>query len=119
LVDGGGNVIASNWFSSSTSPNRFEYGVEVTETEAGRAIQNNISGNVFSFQFAGSFGEGQISDTTVNGNALSVGGVNIIPGPADPTAGTGVAAPLGSLYLRTTGALYVKTGVGNNAWTLK
>ena len=48
-----------------------------------------------------------------------VGAIAIIPGSVDPTAGGGVAAPLGSLYLRTTGAMYLKTGSGNTQWTSK
>lgn len=43
--------------------------------------------------------------------------VEILAGAPDPTLGGGVAADVGSLYLRTTGVLYVKTGVGNTAWS--
>lgn len=42
----------------------------------------------------------------------------VLSGAADPTAGGGVAASVGSLYLRTNGTLYQKTGAGNTAWTL-
>src|SRR6516225_1806258 len=38
---------------------------------------------------------------------------------SDPTAGGGVAAPIGSFLLRTdTGQLYVKTGAPNTSWTV-
>lgn len=38
-------------------------------------------------------------------------------GDDDPVA-TSIAAPIGTLYQRTdTGALYMKTGAANNAWT--
>lgn len=37
---------------------------------------------------------------------------------SDPTGGGGHAAPLGSLLMRTdVVGLYIKTGVGNTAWT--
>ncbi len=39
-------------------------------------------------------------------------------GSEDPTAGGGVAAPIGSFFQRTTGQLYYKTAAGNTAWTL-
>jgi hypothetical protein len=42
-------------------------------------------------------------------------------GTADPSAGGGVAAPEGSIYLRfvaTAGELYVKEGAADTAWTL-
>jgi hypothetical protein len=46
-----------------------------------------------------------------------------IAGSADPTAGAGVVAGIGSLYFRTSGgattSLYVKTGAGDTAWTAK
>lgn len=45
------------------------------------------------------------------------GVVKVMSGSADPTAAGGVAAPIGSAYLRTNGSLYIKTAVGNTAWT--
>ena len=41
-------------------------------------------------------------------------------GAADPSAGGGVAAPLGSIYLRegATGELWVKTGAAATAWEI-
>lgn len=47
------------------------------------------------------------------------GDPEVLAGTADPTAGGGVAAPEGSLYLRYaagSGALYVKTGAADTAW---
>lgn len=42
-------------------------------------------------------------------------GVKILVGSGDPTSGA--AAPLGSIFLRTNGNFYVKTGSANTAWT--
>ena len=42
----------------------------------------------------------------------------VIYGAIDPT--TGLAAPIGALYSRTTtGALYSKTGAADTAWTAR
>lgn len=44
--------------------------------------------------------------------------LTILPGAADPSAGGGVAAVIGSLYLRSgTAQLWQKTGAANTAWT--
>jgi hypothetical protein len=40
----------------------------------------------------------------------------ITSGQADPSAGDGVPAPQGSLYLRTNGEHWAKTGAGDTAW---
>ena len=48
--------------------------------------------------------------------------IDILVGAVDPSAGGGVAAPVGSLFCRdvsssgTTGELYVKTGAADTAW---
>lgn len=47
---------------------------------------------------------------------IVLNGVNLLSGAADPSAGAGVAAPIGSLYLRTNGVPYIKIGVGNTEW---
>lgn len=64
-------------------------------------------------QFEEVTSEGDIENT--------VGGPRWIVGSADPTGG--LAAPIGSLYSRTSGGasttLYVKTGAGDTAWTAK
>jgi len=44
--------------------------------------------------------------------------VEVLDGVDDPTSGGGVEAPIGSLYLRTNGSTYHKTGAGNTDWTL-
>lgn len=49
--------------------------------------------------------------------AIVLGTVDLLSGAVDPTAGAGVAAPIGSLYLRTNGVPYIKTGAGNTAWS--
>jgi transposase len=58
-------------------------------------------------------GDGQL--LTNSRSAMSVG-PRLLGGAVDPSAGAGVAAPQGSLYLRTNGGaattLYVKTGAG-------
>jgi hypothetical protein len=43
--------------------------------------------------------------------------VGIFAGSADPTAGLGEAAPVGSLYLRSNGELWSKTGALDLNWT--
>ncbi len=48
---------------------------------------------------------------------LGDGGPKIMALTVDPTAGGGVAAPLGSLGLRDDGAVYRKSGAGNTDWT--
>ena len=45
------------------------------------------------------------------------GVVKVMSGGVDPSAGAGVAAPVGSAYLSTNGTLYLKTGVTNTDWT--
>lgn len=48
----------------------------------------------------------------------AVGGVVVVRGANDPTAGAGIAAPRPALYVRTgTDQIYLKTGAGNTAWT--
>ena len=49
---------------------------------------------------------------------VAVGATDITSGNADPTAGAGVVAPLGSLYLRDDGTLYQKTNTGDTDWTV-
>lgn len=49
----------------------------------------------------------------------STTGVQHFAGSADPSASSGVAAPIGSLYQRSgTAGLWLKTGSGDTAWTL-
>lgn len=45
------------------------------------------------------------------------GVVKVMSGSVDPSAGAGVAAPVGSAYLSTTDGLFIKTGVANTGWT--
>ena len=57
-------------------------------------------------------GRSTFTSTLRLGNTLDV-----ITGTVDPTAGGGVAAAIGSLYMRaTTGQLWEKGGAGNTAW---
>lgn len=39
-----------------------------------------------------------------------ISGAEVHAGAADPTVGPGVVAPQGSIYMQTTGAVWVKTG---------
>lgn len=48
----------------------------------------------------------------------SLTGPQILQGAADPSAGAGVAAPAGSIYLRTNGSVYWKAGAGDTQWTV-
>lgn len=45
------------------------------------------------------------------------GAPQVRSGADDPTGGAGVVAPLGSLYMRTNGSVYWKSGAGDTAWT--
>jgi hypothetical protein len=56
---------------------------------------------------------------TVDRLELGVGNAVVTAGTADPTAGAGVTAPVGSLYLRTgLVEIYLKTGAAATAWSL-
>lgn len=49
---------------------------------------------------------------------LTLNAVELIQDTVDPSAGGGVAAPVGSFYLRSgTGQAWLKTGAGDTAWT--
>jgi hypothetical protein len=50
--------------------------------------------------------------------SIALNAVSLLSGAAAPSAGGGVAAPIGSLYLQTTGAAWIKTGSAATAWTL-
>jgi hypothetical protein len=49
-------------------------------------------------------------------DVLLIGTVQRLAGTVDPRVGGGVAAPTGSIYFRTTGAIYTKNGAGATAW---
>lgn len=50
-------------------------------------------------------------------NQVRLGAVDILTGTADPSTSSGVAAPVGSEYLRApTSGAYIKTGSGDTAW---
>lgn len=57
------------------------------------------------------------------GLVVGTGGPVLISGAVDPSAGSGVAAVQGSIFMRTDGgastSMYVKTGAGDTAWTAK
>lgn len=55
----------------------------------------------------------QVDEHGVSLNDLAL----ILSGSADPTAGGGEAAPVGSFYCRTNGQAYKKTGNLNTSWT--
>ncbi len=58
-----------------------------------------------------------------SGDIRLASGASILSGAVDPSAGAGVAAPQGSLYLRTNGGagttLYVKEGAADTNWAGK
>lgn len=45
------------------------------------------------------------------------GGIKVFVSSIDPSAGTGVFAPVGSILFRTTGEIWQKTNVGNTQWS--
>ena len=54
----------------------------------------------------------------ITNSVLLSGTTLLLNGAADPTAGGGVVASIGSEYWRTTDATqWIKTGAGNTAWT--
>ncbi len=69
-------------------------------------------------------GDTDVSQMSVGGNVLVQGqvllgaalNVMLIAGGGDPSAGAGVAAGLGSLYLRNNGELWSKTGAAATDW---
>jgi len=60
-----------------------------------------------------------LNATNLRGSSLELGegGPKILKGSDNPTESPGVVAPLGSLYLRTTGQMYQKTSTGDTDWT--
>lgn len=77
-----------------------------------------LAGGTFVPATGGSGGGG--SGVTDGALEMQPGGVQILTtNPSvDPSAGSGLAAPAGSLYLRDNGLLYTKTGPDDTAWTL-
>lgn len=51
--------------------------------------------------------------------AMTFGGTttNMLNGSVDPSAGGGLAFPLGSIYMRSSGEVWTKTGAGATAWS--
>lgn len=58
------------------------------------------------------------SEYTAQSFAFDVTGVQQLSGAADPSAGAGVAAAIGSIYQRTDGNLWQKTGALDTQWTV-
>lgn len=52
-----------------------------------------------------------------SGIHIGAAGPVLLSGAADPSVGGGVVATEGSVYLRTDGTLWVKSGAGDTAWT--
>jgi hypothetical protein len=73
--------------------------VELSATEGAVAYQLKLT----------AFG---LEIVTPGGNVTSV-----MNGSIDPSAGVGIYATLGSLYLRTNGQAWIKTGAADTAWT--
>lgn len=58
------------------------------------------------------------SDVKILKQNLDLFGVaKILSGSVDPSAGGGIAAPVGSIYMSTTAGMWQKTGAGATAWT--
>ncbi len=53
---------------------------------------------------------------TFSSLVVAIRAIELHSGSADPSAGGGVVAPIGSCYFRTDGTIWVKTGAGNTAW---
>lgn len=51
-----------------------------------------------------------------NGLTFSETGAAVFSGVQDPSTGAGIPAPVGSLFLRTNGQIYSKTGVIDSSW---
>jgi hypothetical protein len=49
---------------------------------------------------------------------IHLGIIDLVSGSADPTAGAGVNAPVGSSYFRSTGDTYQKMGSSDTAWVV-
>lgn len=49
---------------------------------------------------------------------IRVSSVDVLSGSANPTAGAGVAAPTGSVYMRQNGQVWTKTGTADTSWSL-
>jgi hypothetical protein len=49
---------------------------------------------------------------------VTTGGPELHAGSVDPSAGGGVAAPLGSIYFRTNGTWWRKVAAANTGWVL-
>ena len=53
----------------------------------------------------------------IKADTLEVASANITSGAADPRSGGGTAAPVGSLYLRSNGTAWMKTGAADTDWS--
>lgn len=61
-----------------------------------------------------------IADGTITASMLDASIQGITSGTADPSAGAGIAATPGALYLRNnagSGEVWLKTAAGDTAWT--
>jgi len=56
---------------------------------------------------------------TFASDRVDLGAVALLQGSSDPSSGGGLAAPVGSLFLRSTGQQYLKTSVSNTGWTIQ
>lgn len=55
---------------------------------------------------------------TFSADRISVGDADLLSGAVDPSAGAGVSAPVGSIFMRTdTGQIYTKTSAPDTGWT--
>lgn len=59
-----------------------------------------------------------VTTKAIGSEIINLGAVELLQGAADPSAGLGVAAPVGSTYYRTNGQQWSKTGPADTAWTM-
>jgi hypothetical protein len=98
----GGNVIITGGATSGTGAGALPGGVVLETTRTATSTAAVADGPVL----------------TLTQPALTVG---VFAGASDPSAGSGVVANAGSLYLRQSGgvgSMYLKTGAANTAWSV-
>ena len=90
-----------------------------------------ISGSLYNTQYAATMpavleavgSKWQLGAYSGNGLVVGPGGPTMMSGALNPSAGAGVPAVQGSIFMRTDGgastSIYIKTGAGDTAWTAK
>lgn len=116
------NIVIGNTCYDPQSPKKQRYGISVLSTVVGACHDNLVAHNMLTDNLTGALFVG--SDAVFDANEIydNYGVADTWPqsyhGAADPTAGGGVPAAVGSLYMRKAVGVYKKTGSGATAWTL-